>query len=102
MTKCSEMDIFHFFDNMSCSALNVSNLRIKAVIFHVHQYRGTLTAGFGRLHGRSNKHVKGSADMWKPVGAFNLGRLQDVYLQLIGDGFQSTHTLWTIVVCFPD
>lgn len=72
MAKSSKMDIFHFSNDVSCSALDVSNLRINTEVFHVHKHSGIL-AGF-RLIGRlgSDKHFESSANVWEPAGASNL------------------------------
>ena len=80
------MDIFHFVSDVSCSALDVSILLINAQVFHVHQHSRILARfSLGGALGPSNKHVEGSADVWKPAGASYLRWLQNVDFQLNGN-----------------
>ena len=69
-------------------------------VFHVHQHDSILTRYRGRVV--ANKHFQGSADMKKPACASNLCWPQDVGLELICDGLQCPHNLWTVIVCFPN
>ena len=46
-------------------------------------------------------HLKGTADVRKPAGAFYLCGFQDVHFQFVSDGLQFAYTLWTILICFP-
>ena len=102
MAKCSKIDIFHFLSDVPCSALNGSRVRINAEVFHVHHYSRILTKFSLTQFRGSNRHVKGSADVWNPAGASYLCWLEYVDMQLIGDRFQGAHTLGAIVICFPD